>query len=61
MTAEWEFDVGVSTHELLRAGVVVHHYRRVTMLADGYSEASLTAYCLAAVDGVQVTELLWRL
>lgn len=58
---EWEFDVGVSTHQLLRAGVVVHHYRTVTVLADDYREASLAAYCLAAADGVQITELLWRL
>lgn len=57
---EWEFDVDVSTHDLLKRGVTVADRRRVTVEADDYLEASLLAYGLAAVDGVQVTDIWWR-
>jgi hypothetical protein len=57
----WEFDVGVSTHELLRAGVLVHHYRRVRVAAASVGEAELLACQLAAhPSGVMPTEALLR-
>lgn len=57
----WEFDVAVSTHAWLRRGETVLDYRRVTVLADDYTEASLTAYAMAAgPDDVSVTDILWR-
>lgn len=60
-TQVWEFDVGVSTHTWLRRGVPVVTYRRVTVLADDYLTASLTAHAMAAgPDDAMVTELLLR-
>lgn len=57
----WAFDVAVSTHDGLRRGEVALDYRRVEVLADGYLDASLTAYAMAAgPDGAVVTDLLWR-
>lgn len=57
----WEFDVAVSTHDLLKRGVTVADYRRVTVLADDYPDASLTAYAMASgPDDVVVTDLLVR-
>lgn len=57
----WEFDIAVSTHDLLRRGVTVADYRRVTVEADDYSDASLTAYAMAAgPDDAMVTDILWR-
>lgn len=59
--AVWEFDVGVSTHDLLRVGVTVHHYRRVRVVEDGYQRAALLACQMAAFpEGVLPTDLLWR-
>jgi hypothetical protein len=57
---EWEFDVDVSTHELLRRGVLVADRRRVTVSSDGYGDASLAAVQLASVDGATPTDLWWR-
>lgn len=57
----WEFDVGVTRHAWLRRGVPVVAYRRVTVLAADYLDASLTAYAMAAgPDDAMVTELLLR-
>ena len=53
---EWEFDVGVSTHDLLRQGVVVRHYTRVVVSAETYVEARLVASQLAACGGWMPTE-----
>lgn len=58
---EWEFDVAVSSHDWLRVGVAVHHYRRVTVAAPTYSEAALTALEMAALDGAMPTDILFRL
>ena len=58
----WEFDVAVSTHDLLRRGVVVADYRRVVIEAESYEDASLTAYGMAAgPDGAVITDLLLRI
>lgn len=57
---EWEFDVGVSTHDLLRRGVTVRHYTRVSVVASSYVEAQLTACQLAACGGWMPTEALLR-
>lgn len=58
----WEFDVGVSTHDLLQAGVPVADYRRVTVAAASYTDAALLACQLAAaVDGAMPTDLLIRI
>jgi len=53
---EWEFDVGVSTHDLLRQGVVVRHYTRVTVSAESYTKARLIACQLSACGGWMPTE-----
>lgn len=53
---EWEFDVGVSTHDLLKEGVVVRHYTRVSVGASSYVEARLIACQLAASGGWMPTE-----
>lgn len=58
--SEWEFDVDVSTHNLLRLGVLVADRRRVTVEASDYADASLLAYALAAVDDALVTDMWWR-
>ncbi len=61
MTVIWEFDVAVTTHDLLRRGVTVADYRRVIVLAEDYGEASLAAYAMASgPDGVVVADMLWR-
>ena len=57
---EWEFDVGVSTHDLLKEGVVVRHYTRVSVSAKSYVEARLVACQLAAAGGWMPTEALPR-
>jgi hypothetical protein len=57
----WEFDVGVTTHALLKEGVLVHHYRRVHVAARSLHEAELLACQLAAhPNGVMPTECLLR-
>lgn len=58
--SEWEFDIGVSTHDLLREGVVVRHYTRVSVSAETYVEARLVACQLAAAGGWMPTEALLR-
>lgn len=57
---EWEFDVGVSTHDLLREGVTVRHYTRVSVSASSYTEARLVACQLAASGNWMPTEALLR-
>lgn len=57
----WEFDVAVSTHDLLKRGVTVANWRRVEVLAESYSEASLTALGMACGPGETMpTDILWR-
>lgn len=57
---EWEFDVGVSTHDLLKEGVTVRHYTRVNVAAETHAEARLIACQLAACGGWMPTEALLR-
>jgi hypothetical protein len=57
----FEFDVEVSTHDLLRLGILVADQRRVTVLGSDYSDASLAAYAMACVDGAVVTGLWVRI
>ena len=54
--SEWEFDVGVSTHDLLKEGITVRHFTRVNVIANGYVEARLVACQLAACGGWMPTE-----
>ncbi|MGW3992382.1 hypothetical protein ACWEF6_02730 [Amycolatopsis sp. NPDC004772] len=56
----WEFDVGVTTHEQLQGGVLVDHYVRVQVAADGYLEASELAIQMGFVVGY-ATECLLRI
>lgn len=56
--SEWEFDVGVSNHDLLKEGVVVRHYTRVSVWAETYAEARLIACQVAAAGGWMPTESL---
>lgn len=60
-TTEWEFDVGVSTHDWLKEGVTVHHYTRVQVAADDHQTASLIALEMAAAGGWMPTMLLDRI
>jgi hypothetical protein len=54
----WSFYAGVSTHELLRAGVTVSHYTKVTVSAATFAEAQDIAACMAACGGWMPTELV---
>lgn len=54
----WSFHVGVSTHDLLKRGIVVHHYTWVTVAATTYAEAQDTAAAMAACGGWMPTELI---
>ena len=58
--SEWEFDVGVTTHDLLKESVVVRHYTRVSVSAATYVEARLLACQVAACGGWMPTEALLR-
>jgi hypothetical protein len=58
--AEWEFDVGVTTQEDLKRGVLVDHYVLVQVEADDYLEASLSAIQMAWCVGY-ATECLPRI
>ena len=60
MSSVYEFDVDVSTHDMLKRGVLVADRRRVTVVADDYRTASLVALQLAATDGALPTDLWWR-
>ena len=58
---QYAFDVGVSTHDLLKRGVVVLMYFRVIILASSYQEAELTAYYMVTGSTpYEITELLFR-
>lgn len=57
----WEFDVGVSTHDLLRQGVLAHHWTRVTVAAPTFATAQIIACEMAACGGWMPTEALVRL
>lgn len=59
----YAFDVEVSTHSLLKRHIVAAARHRVVVLVEpdeGYVEASLIAYALAALDDVVVTGVWWR-
>lgn len=58
---EWEFDVGVSTHDLLKVGITVAHYTRVQVVAETHLEASLIALEMASAGGWMPTDILVRL
>lgn len=47
----WTFDVAVTTHELLKLGETCAQWVRVTVLAEGYLDASLLALQLANCVG----------
>ena len=61
MNEVWEFDVGVSTHDLLRIGCIVHHYTRVEVAARTLAEAQDTAAALAACGGWMPTVTIFVL
>lgn len=52
----FEFDVAVSTHDLLKEGVVRRHWTRVAVSASGYQEARLIALQMAACGGWMPTD-----
>ena len=60
MTHTWEFDVGVSTHDLLKQGVTVRHFTRVTVSASTHAEARCVAAQMAACGGWMPTLTLDR-
>lgn len=51
------FDVGVSTHGLLREGVTVRHHTRVTVASEDFLSAQLMACQMAACGGWMPTEV----
>jgi hypothetical protein len=52
VSGTWEFDVCVSTHELLRQGVTEATRVRVEVAAKDHCEARLIAAQMAAVVGM---------
>jgi hypothetical protein len=56
----WSFDVAVTTHELLKLGETVAQWVRVTVLAEGYLDASLLALqmanCVGYTTGIMFVE-----
>jgi hypothetical protein len=56
------FDVGVTTHDLLKRGVTVHHYRRVDVAAEDHTEAAVIACQMAGIaQDFYVTDCLVRI
>lgn len=53
----YQFDIGVSTHDLLSKGILVDHYVRVELEAPSYYDASLLAIQMGFVVGY-ATELI---
>lgn len=51
----YQFDVGVSTHDLLSKGILVDHYVRVEVEAPNYYDASLVAIQMGFVVGYATT------
>lgn len=56
----WEFDVAVTTHELLQQGVTAAAYVLVQVEAPNYTEAELVACQMAYCVGY-VTDCLIRI
>lgn len=57
----WEFDVGITTHDGLKAGITVEYYTWVQVWADDFYEASLLAAQMAHGHDQYVTECLYKL
>lgn len=57
--ARWEFDVGVTTHDRLKAGQTVAQWVRVVIWSDDAMDAHIAAGQMAGVVGY-VTEILYR-
>lgn len=57
----WEFDVGVSTHDLLKTGVCVNHWTLVQVTASTHLEAQLIACQMAAVGGHPPADVITRI
>lgn len=55
----WEFDVGVTTHDLLKAGQTVAQWVRVVVWSDDVMDASVTAGQIVGCHGY-VTAILYR-
>lgn len=49
---EWEFDVAVSSHDLLQLGITEAGYANIRVLAADYDDASLLACQMAAIYGM---------
>lgn len=56
----WEFDVGITTHDLLKVGVLVDQWLNVRVAADSYLDASRIAIQMGMCHGY-ATECLIRL
>lgn len=57
----WEFDVGVSTHDLLKCGVIIRHFTRVIVSAPTHIEGQCIATQMAACGGWMPTLILDRI
>lgn len=49
--AEWQFDVGITTHALLQHGVTVAQWTRVEVVAATYLEAAEVAIQMGGAVG----------
>lgn len=58
LTRVWDFYVGVSTHDLLKEGITVHHYTYVQVAARTYAEAQDIAAAMAACGGWMPTKTI---
>lgn len=52
LVSVYEFDVAVSTHDLLRQGITEAHYVRAWVEADTHNEASIVACQMATIAGM---------
>lgn len=48
----YEFDVAVSTHDLVKQGIIACRFIRVLVAADSYTEAELIATQMAGCHGM---------
>lgn len=60
MTEVFEFDVAVSTHDLLRQGILTKIMLNVQVQAESHTEAFMIAYAMGACHGV-VTDIWDRI
>jgi hypothetical protein len=61
VTEIFEFDVAVSTHDLLQQGITEATYVRVRVMAETVTEAEIVACQMAMATGGMPTDLYHRI